>query len=164
VKLDNRANVTAVDIAASNGVIHVIDKVLIPGKISQMVMNNPNLSMFADAIVYADLATFWMLVLLLYLLLQMMLLKLYLKLIDKESLTSFPKERVIDILYDHFITGNVTSKDLVNGTYDAFNGNKITVSGVGTAPKLNVDINISTFDIQGTKSVLHLIDKVIFVL
>lgn len=52
------AKVTATDIAASNGVIHVIDKVLVPPgvlNLVQMAQVNPQLSSLVDAVVAADL-------------------------------------------------------------------------------------------------------------
>lgn len=52
------ANVTAADVAASNGVIHAIDKVLVPPgvlNIVQMAQVNPQLSSLASAVVGANL-------------------------------------------------------------------------------------------------------------
>ncbi|QDZ30651.1 fasciclin domain-containing protein [Noviherbaspirillum sp. UKPF54] len=52
------ANVTATDVAAGNGVIHVIDKVLVPPgvlNIVQMARVNPQLSSLAGAVVSANL-------------------------------------------------------------------------------------------------------------
>lgn len=53
-----KANVTTPDIAASNGVIHVIDKVLVPPgilNIVQMAQINPQLSSLANAVVATGL-------------------------------------------------------------------------------------------------------------
>lgn len=52
------ANVTTADVAASNGVIHVIDKVLVPPgvlNIVQMAQVNPQLSSLVDAVTSAGL-------------------------------------------------------------------------------------------------------------
>ncbi len=54
-----QASVTTADIAASNGVIHVIDKVLVPPgvlNIVQMAQLNPAFSVLVEAVVTADLA------------------------------------------------------------------------------------------------------------
>jgi uncharacterized surface protein with fasciclin (FAS1) repeats len=54
------ANVTTPDVAASNGVIHVIDKVLVPPgvlNVVQMAQLNPTFSVLVEAVVAADLAT-----------------------------------------------------------------------------------------------------------
>lgn len=53
------ANVTAADVAASNGVIHVIDKVLVPPgvlNVVQMAQLNPTFSVLVEAVVAANLA------------------------------------------------------------------------------------------------------------
>lgn len=55
----NQASVTSADVAASNGVIHVIDKVLVPPgvlNVVQMAQSNSVFSVLAEAVVAADLA------------------------------------------------------------------------------------------------------------
>jgi uncharacterized surface protein with fasciclin (FAS1) repeats len=55
----NQATVTTADVAASNGVIHVIDKVLVPPgvlTVVQMAQSNANFSILVEAVVAADLA------------------------------------------------------------------------------------------------------------
>jgi transforming growth factor-beta-induced protein len=55
-----QASVTTADVPASNGVIHVIDKVLVPPgvlTVVQMAQLNPAFSVLVEAVVAADLAT-----------------------------------------------------------------------------------------------------------
>jgi transforming growth factor-beta-induced protein len=55
-----QATVTTADVPASNGVIHVIDKVLVPPgvlNIVQMAQLNPSFSILVEAVVAANLAT-----------------------------------------------------------------------------------------------------------
>ena len=53
----NDAEVTTADVEASNGVIHVIDTVLIPpGTITDIAVNDPNFSTLVTALTAADLA------------------------------------------------------------------------------------------------------------
>jgi transforming growth factor-beta-induced protein len=55
----NQASVTRADVAASNGVIHVIDKVLVPPgvlNVVQMAQSNPVFSVLVEAVVAANLA------------------------------------------------------------------------------------------------------------
>lgn len=162
VKIDNRANVTAVDIATSNGMIHVIDKVLLPNKLVQMAINDPSFSSLVSAVVYADLVgalnddgpftvfaptndAFATL----------------LETAGVANITDLPKEAVAAVLLDHVVLGNVNAKDLADGNVPTLGGHDIAVSGVGSTPKLNGDINITAVDIQGTNGVFHRIDKVI---
>jgi uncharacterized surface protein with fasciclin (FAS1) repeats len=49
--------ITATDVVAGNGVVHLVDKVLLPqGTIVDMAKANPNLSVLVEAVVAADLA------------------------------------------------------------------------------------------------------------
>jgi uncharacterized surface protein with fasciclin (FAS1) repeats len=55
----NQATVTKANVDASNGVIHVIDKVLVPPgvlNVVQMAQSNPTFSVLVEAVVAADLA------------------------------------------------------------------------------------------------------------
>jgi len=55
----NQATVTQANVAASNGVIHVIDKVLVPPGVLtlvQMAQSNPDFSVLVEAVVTANLA------------------------------------------------------------------------------------------------------------
>jgi transforming growth factor-beta-induced protein len=55
-----RANVTTADVPATNGVIHVVDKVLVPPgvlNLVQMAQLNPTFSVLVEAVVAANLAT-----------------------------------------------------------------------------------------------------------
>lgn len=163
VKIDNRANVKTADVISSNVVIHAIDKVLLPNKIVQMAINDPSFSSLVSAVVYADLvdalngdgpftvfaptnAAFAEL----------------LAAAGVSQVTDLPKATVAAVLLDHVVSGNVTSSELANGSVPTLGGDNITVSGVGTTPKLNGDINITAVDIQGVNGVFHRIDKVIF--
>ena len=50
--------ITATDVVAGNGVLHLVDKVLLPqGTIVEMAKANPNLSVLVEAVVAADLAS-----------------------------------------------------------------------------------------------------------
>lgn len=163
VKIDNRANVTIADVISSNVVIHAIDKVILPNKIVQMAINDPSFSSLVSAVVYAELVdalngngpftvfaptndAFAAL----------------LSAAGVTAVTDLPKEVVAAVLLDHVVAGNVTSSELANGNVPTLGANSIAVSGVGTAPKLNGDINITAVNIQGVNGVFHRIDKVIF--
>jgi transforming growth factor-beta-induced protein len=55
VKIDNRASVVVADVISTNVIIHAIDKVILPGKIVQMAINDPSFSSLVSAVVYANL-------------------------------------------------------------------------------------------------------------
>ena len=52
----NGAQVTMTDIEASNGVVHVIDSVLLPPTITDLVVGDPRFTTLEAAVVAADLA------------------------------------------------------------------------------------------------------------
>jgi transforming growth factor-beta-induced protein len=162
IKIDNRATITATDIEASNGVIHVIDKVILPSKIVAKALADDSFSSLVAALVYAELVdavngdgpftvfaptntAFANL----------------LTVLGAGSITDVEKSVVQAVLLDHVVSGNVRSSALANGNVPTLGGENIVVSGLPGTPKLNGDINITAVDIQGTNGVFHRIDKVI---
>jgi len=57
VILNNSSNVIATDVVATNGIIHVIDKVLLPPTVVDLATQNSIFSTLVLALVKADLAT-----------------------------------------------------------------------------------------------------------
>ncbi|NJO93615.1 MAG: fasciclin domain-containing protein [Hydrococcus sp. RM1_1_31] len=51
VKINNYAMVTTADVQADNGVVHIIDKVISPLSVGELVAVNPQLSSLANAVV-----------------------------------------------------------------------------------------------------------------
>jgi transforming growth factor-beta-induced protein len=162
VKIDNRATVIAADVITTNGIIHAIDKVILPNKIVQIALNDGSFSSLVGALVHAELVdalqadgpftvfaptntAFANL----------------LSALGVSSITEVDKTVVAGVLLDHVVSGNVRSSGLSNGNVPTLGGNDIVVSGLPSAPKLNGDINITAVDIQGTNGVFHRIDKVI---
>nr|WP_321408712.1 fasciclin domain-containing protein [uncultured Carboxylicivirga sp.] len=56
LKINSRAMISQTDIEASNGVIHVIDKVILPMSITDHAIANSNFTSLVSAVVKADLA------------------------------------------------------------------------------------------------------------
>lgn len=57
VVLDNSVNVIVADVIATNGVIHAIDKVLLPNNIVNLALQNSNFSILVEALTRPDLTT-----------------------------------------------------------------------------------------------------------
>ncbi|MBL7775974.1 MAG: fasciclin domain-containing protein, partial [Saprospiraceae bacterium] len=55
VKFNNAATVTTADVAASNGVVHIIDQVITIPTVVNTALNNPNFSTLVAALTRADL-------------------------------------------------------------------------------------------------------------
>ncbi len=163
----NDSNVIAADIEASNGVIHVIDKVLIPSDfvlyptVVDIAVNNSGFSVLVAALQKAGLvgalqgagpftvfaptdAAFTDLLTQLG--------------VSAEYLLNHPQ--LAEILTYHVVSGKVMSTDLVDGmTAETLNGEEITVDLDGGV-KIN-ESNVIIADLEAGNGVVHVIDKVL---
>ncbi len=157
----NDAKVTAADVMASNGVIHVIDKVLMPPTVVDLAMYDSDLSILVEAVVKADLAetlsgegpftvfaptndAF-----------AMLLATLGLGSLDEVSL-----EDLISILMYHVLGDNLRSSELSAGMVGTLSGESFDVTLDGDV-MLNGTVKVVMTDIQGTNGVIHVIDAVL---
>jgi uncharacterized surface protein with fasciclin (FAS1) repeats len=165
----NDATVTTADIMASNGVIHVIDKVLVPASfvlgptksIVEIAAGNPDFSILVAALQKADLvgalsgagpftvfaptnAAF-----------EALLSGLG---ITAEQLLNHPQ--LADVLKYHVLGAKVMSTDLSDGmTAATLQGESITVD-LGDGVMINQS-KVTTADLEATNGVIHVIDKVL---
>jgi transforming growth factor-beta-induced protein len=160
VTLNGSSTVTAADVEATNGVIHVIDEVLLPPNVVDIAINNSNFSILVDAVVKAELvetlsgdgpftvfaptnAAFE---------------DLFTQL-GVSGISELTKEDLVPILQYHVVSGNVRSGDLSSGTVSTLNGD-ITVD-VGDDVTINDNATVTLTDVQGTNGVVHVIDQVL---
>jgi transforming growth factor-beta-induced protein len=153
--------VTAADIEADNGVIHVVNKVILPPSVVNIAIDNDNFSTLVSAVVKAGLvetlsgdgpftvfaptnAAFDALF----------------TALDVTGIDALTAEQLTPILTYHVVSGNVLSTDLANGMVPTLSGdNKITVD-LTSGVKIN-DSNVVAADVQGKNGVVHVIDKVL---
>lgn len=157
----NDANVTAADVVASNGVIHVIDKVLLPPTVVDLATYSDNFSSLVSAVVKADLAgalsaegpftvfaptndAFAALF----------------AALEISGLDDVTVEDLTSILTYHVVGDNVLSTELSAGTVAAISGEEFEVAIDGDVT-LNGTIKVVATDIQGTNGVIHVIDAVL---
>lgn len=179
IKLDGRASVTAADVTASNGVIHVIDQVLLPS-ITDIATTDARFSRLAAALTLADTASpspglvaaldddaatggftvfaptndaFTGLV-------------NALKGSDNgattgiAALTDFRPDQIIPVLTYHVIGGNsVKAADVTTGSADTLGG-KVALTKTGAAVKVDA-ANVIIADVLASNGVIHAIDAVI---
>lgn len=160
VMLNNSARVTTADVSASNGVIHIIDKVLLPPTVVDLAINNPSFSILVQAVVKAELvetlsgagsftvfaptdAAFQ---------------QLFADL-GVAGIADLTKEQLTPILLYHVVSGNVMSGELSTGNVATLNGD-IAVN-VGSAVTINGSTQVVLTDVQGSNGVVHVIDKVL---
>jgi transforming growth factor-beta-induced protein len=160
VKLNKTTNVTQADLMATNGVIHVIDKVLLPNSVVDLALNNSNFSILVEAVLKAELAStlsgpgpFTV-----FAPTNAAFNALFTTL-GVTGISQLTKEQLTPILLYHVVSGNVVSSDLTTGTVATLSGN-ITVN-VGSGVTINGNTNVILANVQGTNGVVHAIDKVL---
>lgn len=159
----DQAKVTAADVMASNGVIHVIDKVILPSNIVGHASNNPDFSILVQALVKANLvgalngtgpftvfaptnAAF----------------NALFSTLGVSGISDLTAEALTPILLYHVVSGNVTSSQVATGSVPTLKeGSSINISVSGMGVKLNNTSNVIATDVQGVNGVIHAIDAVI---
>ncbi len=160
VYIDKDTKVTAADVDAINGVIHVIDKVLLPPTVVDLALDNSNFSILVEAVVKANLvetlsgpgpftifaptnAAFE---------------ELFTTL-GVTGIADLTAEQLTPILLYHVVSGNVRSTDLTAGSVETLNGP--IVVALSPSPTINGTANIVATDVQATNGVVHVIDEVL---
>ena len=161
VKINNSAMVVLADVVGTNGVIHVIDKVLLPPTVVDIAIGNSNFSTLVQAVVKAGLAetlsgagpytvfaptndAFQMLF----------------NTLGVSGINDLTAEQLTPILLYHVVMGNNVSMGLSNGNIPTLQGSTIGVN-VGKGVVLNGTTNVVVADVQGSNGVVHAIDKVL---
>ena len=162
VKVD-ASKVIIADVMASNGVIHAIDKVILPASVVGHAINNPNFSTLVEAVVKANLvealssagpftvfaptndafsALFTTL--------------------GVSGISALTAEQLTPILLYHVVSGNVLSTQVTTGSVPTLKDGSslnLTVSTMGV--KVNTSVNVVATDVQGSNGVIHVIDAVL---
>jgi transforming growth factor-beta-induced protein len=160
VKLNKSTSVTAADVDVKNGVIHVIDKVLLPPTVVDQALANDSFSILVQAVVKAGLvetlsasgpftifaptnAAF----------------EALFTTLGISGVADLTAEQLIPILTYHVVSGNVLSTQLSTGTVQTLNG-PIDVT-LSPAPAINSTSMIVATDVQASNGVIHAINKVL---
>lgn len=171
VKLNTTVNVVAADVKATNGVVHVIDAVLVPPSITPIVGTivapayfNKNFSTLVSAVVQAGLLP--------TLLSSTNQLTLFAPTNDAfaaAGITSLPPNTtegnalLTSILAYHVIAGTseITAANIANGPSSAttFGGSKIYLSKGAAGVFINGKTKVTATDIQGSNGIVHVIDR-----
>ena len=161
VMINNSVSVTTADIEASNGVIHVVDKVILPPTVVNIALANDNFTTLVQAVLKAGLvdalnaegpftvfaptnAAF-----------EALFAQLGVSGID--DLTA---EQLTPILLYHVVPGNVVSTELTAGEVPTLNSNSNLSIDLSSGVKIN-DSEVVAADIQGANGVVHVINKVL---
>jgi transforming growth factor-beta-induced protein len=171
VKLNTTVNVVTADVKATNGVVHVIDAVLVPPTITPIVGTivapayfNKNFSTLVSAVVQAGLLP--------TLLSSTNQLTLFAPTNDAfaaAGITTLPPNTtegnalLTSILAYHVIAGasEITAANIANGPSSAttFGGSKIYLSKGAAGVFINGKTKVTATDIQGSNGIVHVIDR-----
>jgi transforming growth factor-beta-induced protein len=160
VSINGSVSVTTADVEAENGVIHVVDKVILPPTVVNIALANENFTTLVQAVVKAGLvdalsadgpftvfaptnAAF-----------DALFAQLGISGID--DLTA---EQLVPILTYHVVPGNVVSTELSSGEVGTLNGQNLSVD-LSSGVKIN-ESEVIAADIQGSNGVVHVIDQVL---
>jgi uncharacterized surface protein with fasciclin (FAS1) repeats len=170
VVLNGGPAVTAADVDASNGVVHVIDEVIALPTIVTHALSNPNLSILVQALTRPDLTIDFVSILsgagpytafaptndaFVALLGEL----------ELASLNDIPVATLEAVLTYHVANGNVRAGSLTEGqVIPTLNTGTFTIGLSGGAKITDANnrvANIVATDVQGANGVVHVIDKVI---
>lgn len=171
VKINKDVSVTTADVVASNGVVHVVDKVIVPPTVVNHALNNANFSSLVAALTRADLGVNYVQILsgtgpfTVFAPTNAAFTALLTEL-NLPNLAAIPVNTLNAVLQYHVVQGaNVRAAQLSNGQQvTTFGGGKFTVNTTGGAKitdAKNRVSNIVVTDVQATNGVVHAIDKVI---
>ena len=156
------ANVTIADVQASNGIIHVIDKVLLPpGDIHTIAQSTGIHNSLVAAVVQADLLTTFQGAgpFTLFAPTDQAFTDANVDLADFNSPEG--KVALANILKHHVIDGDATASFIANcGNATMLNGQDVGFSITGGGVMIN-DANIVLTDVVASNGIIHVIDKVL---
>lgn len=160
VKLNKETTVMAADVDVKNGVIHAIDKVLLPPTVVDHALANESFSTLVQAVVKAGLVEtlkgtgpFTI-----FAPTNTAFQELF-STIGISGVDALTAEQLAPILTYHVVSGNVRSNQLSAGTVATLNGDiEITLS---PSPAINGTSYIIVTDVQASNGVIHVIDEVL---
>jgi uncharacterized surface protein with fasciclin (FAS1) repeats len=171
VKINKDVSVTTADVVASNGVVHIVDKVIVPPTVVNQALNNSQFSTLVAALTRADLGVNYVQILsgtgpFTVFAPTNAAFSALLTELNFASLAAIPAATLNAVLQYHVVgNANVRSNQLTNGQQvTTFGGGKFTVNLTGGAKitdAKNRVANIVVVDVQASNGVVHAIDKVI---
>ncbi len=160
VSINGSVSVTTPDVEAENGVIHVVDKVILPPTVVNIALANENFTTLVQAVVKAGLVDalsaegpFTV-----FAPTNVAFDALFAQL-GISGIDDLTAEQLIPILTYHVVPGNVVSTELSSGEVGTLNGQNLSVD-LSAGVKIN-ESEVIAADIQGSNGVIHVIDQVL---
>lgn len=159
----DESKVIATDVMASNGVIHAIDKVILPPSVVKHAINNPDFSILVQAVVKAGLVEALSGVgpFTVFAPTNQAFNALFATL-EVSGIADLSAETLTPILLYHVVSGNVTASQVTSGSVPTLKeGSNISITVDGMGVKLNNSSKVIATDVQGANGIIHAIDAVI---
>ena len=170
VEFNGDANPITVDVEASNGIVHVIDKVMLPPNVVTLALNNSGFTSLVAALTDSRHTTDFITILsgdgpfTVFAPTNAAFQALLDSNSSWSSLADVPIATLQDVLLYHVVNGaNVQSDQLSNGNVTTLGGT-ITIdltNGAQIKTTSSQTVNIIVVDVQGTNGVIHGIDTVL---
>ena len=166
----NVAEITGVDVMCTNGVIHILNKVIVPMNIAEMATIDSRLSILLDVVAEADAAVLDRLTGTAVTTLFAPRNEAFVSVLEEldynnlnEMVMDLGKEGITNVLLYRAVDGNVRSTDLSDTKAPTLLGDEIEIMTSGPSIKDANDrvSNILIADIQGTNGVVHVVEKVL---
>ena len=170
VKFNGSATPITTDIDATNGTIHIIDKVMLPSNVVELASNNPAFSTLVAALTRSDLTTDYISILTgdgpftVFAPTNDAFQALLDSNVEWNELGDIPVDLLQAVLNYHVVSGaNVQSRELTDGQEVEALGGKFTIdltSGVKVVGGSST-ATVTLADVQGSNGVIHVIDTVL---
>lgn len=157
------SKVIIADIMASNGVIHAIDKVIIPSTVVGHAINNPNFSILVEAVVKANLVEALSAAgpFTVFAPTNDAFTKLF-NTLGVSGVGDLTADQLTPILLYHVVSGNVTSSQVSTGSVPTLKeGSNLNLLVNSMGVTINSGVNVVATDVQGSNGVIHVIDAVL---
>lgn len=171
VKFNNSASPSKVDVAASNGVVHIIDAVMIPPTVVDIALGNENFSSLVAALTRSDLTADFVSTLsgngpfTVFAPTNDAFQALLESNSEWTTLADIPVATLEAVLSYHVVNGaNVQSSELTDAQEIATLGGKLTVdldSGAQLLTSSDQRADIIITNVQGTNGVIHVVNTVL---
>lgn len=171
VKFNGSALPVTTDVDATNGVVHIIDEVMLPPSVVSLALNNPVFSSLVSALTRDDLTTDYVSILsgagpfTVFAPTNDAFQALLDSNADWNSLADIPVATLEAVLNYHVVNGaNVKAGQLTDNQTITTLGGEITtdlVNGAKIETTSNQSVNIILTDVQGSNGVVHAIDAVL---
>lgn len=171
VAFNGSAEPVTTDVEATNGIVHIINEVMLPPNVVDFALNNNNFSSLVAALTRAGLTTDYVAVLTgdgpftVFAPTNQAFQNLLDSNMDWNELGDIPVATLEAVLNYHVVSGaNVQSDQLTDDQTVMTLGGDLTVdlsSGAALETTSGQTVNISLTDLQGTNGVVHVVDEVL---